>query len=73
MPPEASKFLFDMRAACDLIASFTAGMNFRDYKHDARARSAVERQFQVEDEVVWGVVKVNLPTLQDTLNHLLGP
>ena len=36
-------------------------------------RCAVERQFQVEDEVVWGVVKVNLPTLQDTLNHLLGP
>jgi len=101
-----------MRAACDLIASFTAGMNFRDYKHDARARSAVERQFQivgealhqlvkahpevasripssrdiinfrhvlvhgydkVEDEVVWGVVKVNLPSLQDTLNRLLGP
>jgi len=110
MPPEASKLVFDMRAACELISSFTAGMSYGDYKADACVQSAVERQFQivgealhqlfkahpevasripahrdiinfrhvlvhgydkVEDEVVWGVVKANLPGLLDTLNGFL--
>ena len=47
MRPEAKKYLYDIRKACDLIAGFTAGKDLPDYRVEPLLRSGVERQFEI--------------------------
>ena len=111
MRPEAKKYLYDIRKACDLIAGFTAGKDLPDYRVDPLLRSGVERQFEiigealgqmlkvdpslaghisetrriiafrnvlihgyaaVSEEVVWDVIRLDLPTLRKEVEHLLS-
>jgi uncharacterized protein with HEPN domain len=50
MPREPRAYLHDMREAAALIAEFTDGLDFDAYAADAKARSAVERQFEIIGE-----------------------
>lgn len=45
MRPETTKYLQDVREACQLLEEFTRGKLFADYTADALLRSGVERQF----------------------------
>ncbi len=84
-PLEIRKYLFDIAQACELLAQFIAGKALADYAAEPLLRSAVERQFEIiafrnrlihayasiADEVVWGVLETNLPTLRRELDALL--
>ena len=50
MQPEALKLLVDIRQALANISDFTSGMDFADYRVDAKCRAAVERKFEVIGE-----------------------
>jgi uncharacterized protein with HEPN domain len=52
MPPEAGKYLYDIKQAADLIASFTVGKMFDDYEKEAMLRAAVEREFEIIGEAL---------------------
>jgi uncharacterized protein with HEPN domain len=52
MQLEARKYLFDIKQAADLIATFSGGKSFADYEQDAMLRSAIERQFEIVGEAV---------------------
>jgi uncharacterized protein with HEPN domain len=47
MQPEALKLLVDIRQALEDIRDFTSGMDFENYRMDAKCRAAVERKFEV--------------------------
>jgi uncharacterized protein with HEPN domain len=59
MQPEVQKYLHDLSAACDLIASFVADKILDDYRADAQLRSAVERQFIVVGEALQQAVRLD--------------
>lgn len=46
---DTQKYLFDINEACELLMQFTAGKTFSDYSTDPMLRSAVERQFEIND------------------------
>jgi uncharacterized protein with HEPN domain len=50
MQLEALKLPVDIRQALDDIRDFTSGMDFEDYRVDAKCRAAVERKFEVIGE-----------------------
>lgn len=58
-PPEIRKYLFDIWQACELLAQFTAGKTFEDYRADALLRSAIERQFEIVGEALNQAVKLD--------------
>lgn len=60
MPPEAAKFLEDVRQACILLEDFTRGKSFADYKADALLRAAVEREFILIGEALLQASKKEL-------------
>ncbi len=64
---EAKKYLHDMRAAAELIASFTEGKSFADYEADAMMRSAVERQLEIIGEAL-----AQLARLDQSLANRVG-
>ena len=45
-------YLYDISEACALIVEFTSGRSLADYRRDAMARSAVERQFEIIGEAL---------------------
>ncbi len=55
MQLEARKYLFDIKQAADLIATFSGGKSFADYEQDAMLRSAIP-------DVVVIVLKERTPT-----------
>jgi uncharacterized protein with HEPN domain len=52
MRPETAKRLIDALAACEAIASFTAGLDLAGFSGNALVRSAVERQFEIIGEAL---------------------
>jgi uncharacterized protein with HEPN domain len=66
VPPDAGKYLWDAKAAADLIVQFTAGKTFDDYRSDVMLRSAVERQFEIVGEALAGLRRV-APEIAQTI------
>jgi len=58
MQPDVLKFLHDIRQACELIEQFTLGRTADDFSHDAKLRSAVERQFITIGEALLQALRV---------------
>jgi uncharacterized protein with HEPN domain len=56
---EVRALLFDVREACRLLSTFTAGKTFSDYCSDPLLRSAVERQFEIIGEALNKAVKLD--------------
>lgn len=52
MPPESAAYLWDVRAAGNRVASFTAGLTQQSYAADELRRSAVERQLEIVGEAL---------------------
>ncbi len=69
MRPETRALAWDALRACTLLAEFTDGKSFEDYKHSALLRSAVERQFQIIGEALNRLAKVD-PQLGGTIPDL---
>jgi uncharacterized protein with HEPN domain len=49
---EARKYLYDIQDAAGLVAQFTAGKTFDDYRADPMLRFAVERAFSIIGEAL---------------------
>ena len=52
MELEVKKLVYDLDQAIDLIINFTAGKRLADYQGDVLLRSAVERQFEIIEEAL---------------------
>jgi uncharacterized protein with HEPN domain len=59
MPRDARKYLFDIGEALNLISQFVAGKTLDDYLKSALLQSGVERQFEVIDEALGQLAKVD--------------
>ena len=68
MQLEARKYLFDIKQAADLIATFSGGKSFADYEQDAMLRSAIERQFEIVGEAVSQLARLD-PVLAGRLTE----
>ena len=71
MQPESRKFLFDMDKALRALRQFTAGKSVEIYRDDLLLQSAVERQFQIFGEIVWGTIERDLDQLAIDIQNLL--
>lgn len=69
MRPEVRKYLQDIARAADLIARFTAGKTFTEYKDDAILRAAVERQFEIAGEALARLAKQDAGTAARISEH----
>ena len=65
----AEKFLWDAKTAADRIARFTVGRSLDDYLADDMLRAVVERQFEIIDEALSAVRRVE-PALADRIPEL---
>ena len=52
MPRDARKYLYDIDQAAALIAQFTTGKNFEQYRKEPMLRAAVEREFEIVGEAL---------------------
>ncbi|HQT94811.1 MAG: hypothetical protein B7Z68_09715 [Acidobacteria bacterium 21-70-11] len=52
MQPESRKYLYDIRAAAERIATFTKGRDVQGFAKDELLRSGVERQFEIIGEAL---------------------
>lgn len=68
MRPEAGKYLYDIKQAAELIATFTAGKTFTDYEQEAMLKAAVEREFEIIGEALGQLAKLDEKLLQALLN-----
>ena len=62
---EEKSLLYDIIQSCELIAQFTAGMNYEGYSTDEACRSAVERQFIIIGEALNRLGKLNPEQLKN--------
>jgi len=65
---EARKYLYDITAAAEYIAQFTAGRTYEEYHTDPMLRSAVERQFEVIGEALNQLLQRE-PDLQEKISN----
>lgn len=59
MRPNAGKYLYDIKQAAELIATFTAGKTFADYEQEAMLKAAVEREFEIIGEALGQLAKLD--------------
>ena len=59
MPRDPRAFLWDVREAATAIQAFTAGMDAAAYAANDMAQSAVERKFEIIDEALNQLVKLD--------------
>lgn len=52
MTERAKKYLYDILSAINAIYDFLEGVNFTEYCHDLKTKSAVERQLGIVGEAV---------------------
>jgi uncharacterized protein with HEPN domain len=52
MPRDARKYLYDIDQAAALIAQFTTGKSFEQYRKEPMLRAAVEREFEIIGEAL---------------------
>lgn len=57
MPRDARKYLFDIDQAASLIAQFTTGKSFEQYRQEPMLRAAVEREFEIIGEALSQLTK----------------
>ncbi len=69
MPPEAHKYLTDVRMAAQHILTFTADQDLAGYRSDAMVRSAVERQLGIIGEALSQLTRVD-PELAERIPDL---
>lgn len=62
MQPDPRKYLWDALRAAELVHNFAQGQSFEDYQSNAMLRSAVERQFEIIDEALNHLSKVDPQT-----------
>ena len=60
--PESAAFLWDVRGAADLIATFIEGLDEDAYVGDELRRSAVERQLEIIGEALNNLRRVDTET-----------
>jgi uncharacterized protein with HEPN domain len=65
-PRDVRKYLFDMKAAGELVGSFTKGKTLEDYLGDPILRAAVERQFEIIGEALNQATQVE-PSFKDRI------
>ena len=65
-PRDIRKYLFDMRAAGDLVGNFTKGKTLEHYLGDPMLRAAVERQFEIIGEALGQAIQVD-PSLREQI------
>ena len=49
---ETQKYLYDIKSAADLLATFIASKSFVEYQNEALLRAGVERQFEIIGEAL---------------------
>lgn len=59
MHPEAQKYLYDIREACQRLDEFTKDRSLDDYLSNEMLQSAVERQFEVIGEALSRLHKID--------------
>lgn len=59
MQPEAKKFLYDMRQACQALNGFIVGKTLEDYLQSELLRSAVERKLMILGEALNQVLRLD--------------
>lgn len=69
MRPEVAKLLFDARAACGAIATFTTEVDFQGYAASPLLQSAVERQFEIVGEALGRAVRID-PSLEGVIPEI---
>src|SRR5688572_23468178 len=69
MQSDAAKYLYDMRAAVELIEQFTSERSLADYRSGILLRSAVERQFQVLGEALSQLTQRHAAVAQRITDH----
>ena len=62
MQLESKKYLFDIKQAAGLLASFTHGKVFADFQGDPLLKSAVERQFEIIGEALTRLARLDQET-----------
>jgi len=63
-PRDVRKYLFEMKAAGELVGSFTEGKTLEDYLGDPMLRAAVERPFEIIGEALNQAMQVD-PALRE--------
>ncbi|MCP9882653.1 hypothetical protein KBY65_09180 [Cyanobium sp. Alchichica 3B3-8F6] len=72
MKRDPRAFLSDVIEAGHAIQQAVACINLNDYCNSRLIRSSVEREFTLNDQLVWGVIQDNLPALLKQCTKLLS-
>lgn len=72
MKRDPRAFLSDVIEAGHAIQQAVTGISLDGYCNSRLIRSSVEREFTINDQLVWGVIHDNLPVLLKQCAQLLS-